>query len=41
MKDCRKKRPIVVYRIKKEDFVSTKKLEKKIVNRKKPVLAKQ
>ena len=37
MKDCRKKRtfPIVVYGMKKEDFVSTKKLEKEIVNRKK------
>ena len=35
MKDCRKKRLIVVYRMKKEDFVSTKKLEKEIVNRKK------
>ena len=36
MKDCRKKRLIVVYRMKKEDFVITKKLEKEIVNRKKP-----
>ena len=35
MKDCRKKGPIVVYRMKKEDFISTKKLEKEIVNRKK------
>ena len=35
MKNCRKKHGIVVYRMKKEDFVSTKKLEKEIVNRKK------
>ena len=35
MKDCGKKRPIVVYRMKKEDFVSTIKLQKEIVNRKK------
>ena len=34
MKDCRMKRPIVVYRMKKEDFFSTKKLEE-IVSRKK------
>ncbi|CAH0560827.1 unnamed protein product [Brassicogethes aeneus] len=35
MKTCRKKRPIDVHKIKKDDFVSTRALEKVIVNRKK------
>ncbi|CAH1967216.1 unnamed protein product [Acanthoscelides obtectus] len=35
MKSCRKKRPIEVVSIEKKDFVSTKKLEKVITNRKK------
>ncbi|CAH1634676.1 unnamed protein product [Spodoptera littoralis] len=34
MKSCRKKNPLKVYRMQMKDFVSTSKIEKKIVNRK-------
>lgn len=38
MKTCRKKNPITVNFMEKEDFISTRKIEKEITNRKKSVL---
>lgn len=34
MKSCKKKKPLEVYRMKTEDFLSTNKIKKKLVNRK-------
>lgn len=34
IKSCKKKKPLEVYKMKTNDFLSTKKIEKKIVNRK-------
>ncbi|CAH1976555.1 unnamed protein product [Acanthoscelides obtectus] len=41
MESCRKKRPIEVVSIEREDFVSTQKIEKEITNRKKVVKRKR